>query len=401
MPTVTSTQFEIAFAKDSVVEGAPVFQGSVVRFAIADSDADGIGDLIEYQLMQGDTPQARDEPLERERTTDVRHMSWNVLNDSPWSSGCGSRFGRIIQALNPDILSFQEIYDHSGNQVRAFVENWIDPAPASTWHVASNNDCHVVSRYEILVSEAIDGNLAVLLDTTDVLERTTLVINAHFPCCDNDDGRQGEVDRILRFLRRVRTSQLIEYPSDCALVITGDLNLVGFAQQLDSLVEGDIVDEGAYGPDVEPDVDGSDLLDVVCFQTEARLAYTWRNDYGWYWPGRLDFTIISDSVLELGNRLVVETDAMSSGNLAEYGLLSGDSDCSDHRALVCDLRKPGCPADINGDGYINGADLAVVLGFWGPCKSGSACQSDLDGDGVVGGSDLAIVLGFWGVCSPG
>jgi len=48
--------------------------------------------------------------------------------------------------------------------------------------------------------------------------------------------------------------------------------------------------------------------------------------------------------------------------------------------------------DVNGDGFVNGADLALVLGQWGAC---SGCAADLNGDGVVGGLDLAIVLGNW------
>jgi hypothetical protein len=51
----------------------------------------------------------------------------------------------------------------------------------------------------------------------------------------------------------------------------------------------------------------------------------------------------------------------------------------------------GNPADLNGDGVVNGADLAILLGQWG--GPGSA---DLNGDGVVGGADLALLLAAWG-----
>ncbi|MBL9150571.1 MAG: SdiA-regulated domain-containing protein [Phycisphaerae bacterium] len=54
-----------------------------------------------------------------------------------------------------------------------------------------------------------------------------------------------------------------------------------------------------------------------------------------------------------------------------------------------------CPADLTGDGAVDGADLAVVLGGWGPC---TACEADLDGNAEVNGADLAIVLGAWGAC---
>ena len=53
----------------------------------------------------------------------------------------------------------------------------------------------------------------------------------------------------------------------------------------------------------------------------------------------------------------------------------------------------GNPADLDGDGEVGAADLAILLGSWGPCPG---CPADLDGDGVVGPADLAIMLGSWG-----
>lgn len=52
-------------------------------------------------------------------------------------------------------------------------------------------------------------------------------------------------------------------------------------------------------------------------------------------------------------------------------------------------------ADINCDGFINGADLAILLSSWGPCPPQESCRSDLDGNGTVGPPDLAILLGSW------
>ena len=56
---------------------------------------------------------------------------------------------------------------------------------------------------------------------------------------------------------------------------------------------------------------------------------------------------------------------------------------------------PPCPADLNHDGVVNGADLADLLGVWGPCSS-SSCPADLNHDLVVDGADLAVLLGAWG-----
>lgn len=53
-----------------------------------------------------------------------------------------------------------------------------------------------------------------------------------------------------------------------------------------------------------------------------------------------------------------------------------------------------CPADLNGDGSISGADLGVLLSGWGTSGAG-----DLNGDGVINGADLGTLLSVWGPCS--
>jgi ligand-binding sensor domain-containing protein len=53
------------------------------------------------------------------------------------------------------------------------------------------------------------------------------------------------------------------------------------------------------------------------------------------------------------------------------------------------------PGDINADGQVDGMDLALLLGNWGPCGR-SPCGSDIDGDGDTDGADLAVLLGNWG-----
>lgn len=52
-----------------------------------------------------------------------------------------------------------------------------------------------------------------------------------------------------------------------------------------------------------------------------------------------------------------------------------------------------CPADLNNDGEVNGADLGLVIGSWGTPGVG-----DINGDGNTDGADLGIVIGTWGPC---
>ena len=50
------------------------------------------------------------------------------------------------------------------------------------------------------------------------------------------------------------------------------------------------------------------------------------------------------------------------------------------------------PGDLDGDGFVNGVDLAILLGAWGNTNGG---REDIDGNGIVDGADLAILLGNW------
>jgi hypothetical protein len=52
--------------------------------------------------------------------------------------------------------------------------------------------------------------------------------------------------------------------------------------------------------------------------------------------------------------------------------------------------QPAEPADLNGDGNVNGDDLGILLSQWG--TDGTA---DLNGDQWVDGIDLGILLGAW------
>lgn len=54
---------------------------------------------------------------------------------------------------------------------------------------------------------------------------------------------------------------------------------------------------------------------------------------------------------------------------------------------------PACPADLNGDDVVDGADLGELLSGWGTPGPG-----DLDGNGIVDGADLGELLSAWGDC---
>jgi len=78
-----------------------------------------------------------------------------------------------------------------------------------------------------------------------------------------------------------------------------------------------------------------------------------------------------------------------------------------HRAVFLRAIPIRCVGDLNHDGVVGAADLAILLGAW--CSTGGAtCQAvaDLNIDGAVGSTDLALLLGNWGdtpcagACAP-
>ena len=402
-PTVTSTQFEFAVGKDVLPDGQnPLFAGDTIRVALR-SAASGDqlpdnGQVVTYTLNVGTLPPETVIPIERQRPSDLRIVTHNVLNDSLFG-GYQDRFARQFIAVAPDIICFQEIYNHAASQTAALVESWLPAAPGEAWYAASVNDCQIVSRYEILGSWAVDGNLAALLDTTPAIGVEMLLFSAHPPCCDNDTGRQREIDHMMAFIRDAQApGGVVDLAPGTAIHIAGDMNLVGYAQQLTTLLTGDIVYESSFGPDFAPDWDGTPLTNLISRQTELRMAYTWRDDGSAYWPGHLDYHIYADSVLDVGNHFILYTPEMSPANLAAHGLQPADSTASDHLIFCADFHPAATTGDLDADGDVDLADLQRLLAAYGFCTGEDRydAAADLDGDGCVQLLDLQSLLAGYG-----
>ena len=80
--------------------------------------------------------------------------------------------------------------------------------------------------------------------------------------------------------------------------------------------------------------------------------------------------------------------------VVDYGqILSGELPDANRNGIPDNCE---CLADLNGDGFVAGEDLAAVLDNWG--TKGGVIDADVNNDGVVDGSDLSIVLNGWGAC---
>ena len=83
------------------------------------------------------------------------------------------------------------------------------------------------------------------------------------------------------------------------------------------------------------------------------------------------------------NRLLDECDILEG--------TSADADL-DGRPDECDSV---CPADFDGDGLVDGADLGQFLMVW----NATNVRADLNGDGQVDGEDFGVFLSSWGGCA--
>ena len=150
------------------------------------------------------------------------------------------------------------------------------------------------------------------------------------------------------------------------MVYAGDLNSVGFAQQMTTLLTGDIVNNATYGPDGAMDWDGSPLSEAEVEQTDARMSYTWRSNTSAYPSGRLDHLLFTDAAAQLTKSFTLRTEVMPSATLATLGLQATDaSTASDHFSLTGDFAVP-----------LAGVQLSARVFLEGPFNSATGLMHD-------------------------
>ena len=344
-PTVSSTQFELALRRAAVpANGQALFPGATLRFVLRDGASGGdVTAPVTYTFVAGSEP-VPSLDLGRADPAHLRLASWNLENDALFNGGSAEAAqNRLLDAMDPDLLIVCESWSYTAAQVAAKIEQHLPSGPGEQWHAVGLDGGNVIcSRLPILQSWRITSsyrNTAALLDLGPGATTDLLLIASHWRCCTADADRQNEADAIVAFLRDAKTpGGAITLPAGTPFLMGGDLNLVGWRQQLVTLTTGDIQDQGTYGADAAIDWDGGDFTPVISRHADQRSAYTWFADYSSFYPGMLDWILYTDSALVLRNHVVMETRTMSAATLAAAGLQAGDSElASDHAARVADF----------------------------------------------------------------
>ncbi|RMF83100.1 MAG: hypothetical protein D6744_05355, partial [Planctomycetota bacterium] len=340
--------------------------------------------------------------LSKNDPLDIRVMSYNHHADFIADPSRDAAFNRILTAIDPDIICFQEFPTSVSESDVANRMDSILPTPGG-WQVHFGKlggvRNAIVSRYPLLMTRtdtipasSTRGVTIALVDLPDATYTTDVyVLGVHLKCCGDPGGsedasRQDSTDAITNWLGDARgvsrpSGNNVVLPTDTPMIVLGDFNFVGGPQPELTLRNGDIQDEGTYGPDVKGDWDVSDMFDVHPIDASSGDDFTWQGS-GSFPPSRLDRFYITDSVVTIGENFVLNTDTMSSAALANAGLQASDtlpSSTSDHLPIVMDLQLSGggCP-DSDGDGVCDPNDLCP----------GFDDNLDTDGDGVPDGCDI-------------
>lgn len=344
-PTVSSDQFELVISKDVTFLGQSLFAGDSIRIVIR--DVDNNGDLLPdaqggvlYGLNNTRPVTLPSYSLAKQDSQHFRVLSYNVLNDGLFDPSRTAAMARVLAAIKPDLIGFQEIYNNNSQQVANEIENILPSATGEQWyHQQQGSDIIAISRYPILGHYGIDNNGAFLIDMTEAIGSELLFIVAHPPCCSNNEGRQQEIDAIMAFVRDVKSGTgVLQLEDRTPILIVGDMNLVGYKEQLRTLLTGDIVNEQTYGPDFSPDWDTTALEDAQPLTTGLPMKFTWFRESSSFSPGRLDFIVYSGSVMEMVNQFTLFSRGLSQDSLSAYQLLAEDAIvASDHLPVVADF----------------------------------------------------------------
>ena len=91
---------------------------------------------------------------------------------------------------------------------------------------------------------------------------------------------------------------------------------------------------------------------------------------------------------------------LTSGDVAISAPKGDNQQLGQGVAFTFVLNTVSCPTDLNGDGGVGGADIAVLFSHWGGCGPNDQV-ADFNHDGCVNGGDLAYILSDWGACICG
>jgi endonuclease/exonuclease/phosphatase family metal-dependent hydrolase len=341
-PTHSSNDFEIRISRHPDAQAA-----GALGAALGESGPASV--MITLQDDQGKTvgwsdpetfnkpPAASDRPLSdadipARPAGALRIVTWNVRRGAPMTNA--GPYARVFQLLDADAYLVQEWDDVDAATLQAWFTAVVSGERTWTAHAGAGRGVAIIAPHPIrgIGPESIAAGESASADPVrwiaGVVQTPSgdlAVASVHLKCCGSmgspEDLRRAAECAAINAAMREAFAQ-----SGAGLrVIAGDVNLVGSRSPLDALRAG-------------LDTDDSDLEPAAAFALGDRAMDTWADPTSQFTPGRLDYVIFGDAPAELVNAFVLDTTRLSEAALARLGLDRGDTDASDHRPVVIDLR---------------------------------------------------------------
>lgn len=341
-PTVRSTAFELAFEVEALGEQLGVVPGERVGVLVED-DGEPIysGELLWPEPPSGATPGV-DLPPAPPGT--LRIVSWNLQSDALFEPERRASIGRVLRALDPDLMILQELYDSTASAVREALDGVVPLESGRSWTVRKGGDVVLAARDTL--ERAVDFGFhdfgrAIAARWLVDGRPAAWVLGSHLPCCNGgtppaDERRAFLLDRIASLAHDLPGSALAGEGGAPMQLLLGDLNLVGEAGALDVLIRPSAPSAG-----VAPSRPFA-LVDAIHLDGEE--TFTWSGPRDGFTPGRLDFALVSEEAYAGVVRAFVLDDADISLPRVEGSvdrIRPGDvTRSSDHLPIVLDIRIP-------------------------------------------------------------
>lgn len=275
------------------------------------------------------TPHLGDADLPRKPRGAIRIVSWNVEHASPMRNA--GPFANVILALEPDVVLVQEWTLDTPGQLRGWFTASLPASDGRPWHTRTGDGWGVgiVSKHPLeplgparLELPGHDTPVRFIGAVAHTTAGPIALASLHLKCCGGADGPEdAQRAAEARLINATLADALTGIQHD-AIVIAGDVNLVGSRTPLDKLAAG-----LASG--------GADLAVAAPSVLGDAAFYTWTDPRSEFSPGRLDFALVGGG--RIVNAFVLDTARLSDASLQRIGLDRTDTAASDHRPLVIDV----------------------------------------------------------------
>ncbi|HRQ71820.1 MAG TPA: endonuclease/exonuclease/phosphatase family protein [Phycisphaerales bacterium] len=274
-------------------------------------------------------PHLGDADLPRKPRGAVRIVSWNVEHAAPMRNA--GPFANAILALEPDVVLVQEWTLETPGQLRGWFTASLPASDGRPWHTHLGDGWGVAivskhpleplgpTRLELPGHEAPVRFIGAIAHTPS---GPVALASIHLKCCGGADGPEDAQRNAEARLINATLADALTGVQHGALVIAGDVNLVGRRKPLDTLAAG-LASGGGNLAIAAPRVLGD------------AAYYTWSDPGTEFSPGRLDFALVGGG--RIVNAFVLDTARLSDAALERIGLDRTDTAASDHRPLVIDV----------------------------------------------------------------